>query len=177
MNASIVKPLRSVLAAVFFSGFAIAAAHAGQTQAAAGPLTLEQASQVALSAVPGGTFVYGQEDHDDGIRVYEVVVIDDANKHEFEINAATGAIVERKMEPIARIASGQPLADDPARESARLKALEASGGGVILEIKDETNRRGVRSIEFEIYNNGYKHDIEIDAATGAIIEHESELKK
>ncbi len=75
---------------------------AQQGQAGTGSVSIETAKQTALSRVPGATAnnIRIYSDYDDGRLVYEGKIIYNAMEYEFEISAATGAIIEWDVESV-----------------------------------------------------------------------------
>ena len=62
----------------------------------------DDAVKIALEEVPGAkeTDAHVREDFDDGIKQYDVTIIYEKVKHEFEIDAKSGTILERDSESV-----------------------------------------------------------------------------
>lgn len=74
-------------------------------QGGAGPVTAEQARQIALARVPGAAAADIREfetDYDDGALKYEGKIIYNGMEYEFEIDAYSGFVREWSAEPISR---------------------------------------------------------------------------
>lgn len=71
---------------------------AGDGLTAAGPLTAEQAKALVLEKVPNGRIVSFEKDRDNGREVYEGEAVADGREYEFEIDAATGAMIKWEMD-------------------------------------------------------------------------------
>lgn len=134
---------------------------------AAGPVTMEQAVATAMATVPNGKFVHSLLDRDDGRDIFEVLIIDDKFAYEIEVDAMSNAIVHREQEAIVKGAGTMT----PTLERARDKALEASGGGDVISVEEEM-QGGRQIVEIDIINQGVKHEIDVDASTGAILDHD-----
>lgn len=65
---------------------------------AKGPLTAEQAKELALSLVAGGRVVEFETEREDGRKVYEGEIRGDNANYEFVIDAETGRITEWEVE-------------------------------------------------------------------------------
>ncbi len=63
-------------------------------------VTKQEAKQIALDRVGGGSITKCETDYEDGGKVYEVTVKYQDNEHEMNIDAATGVIFEYDVEPI-----------------------------------------------------------------------------
>lgn len=155
------------LAATLFLLVAFAA-RAADSAPAGGRLTLEQAEAKVLESVPGGKVVHRETDYDDGHAEYEFIVIDATTRHQFEVSSRDGVILKHKTKPIVRDGGAMT----PTIESAKKTALEASGGGDIIKIREERRRSGRHIVKFKIINQNYEHEIKVDAETGAILEHD-----
>lgn len=68
----------------------------------AGQISLEQAKQIATNhaGVSGVTFIKAHQDYDDGRLTYEVDFVAGTTEYDYEIDAATGAILEFDAESI-----------------------------------------------------------------------------
>ena len=67
------------------------------------PVTLDEAKELALSKVPGAAashIVKAKQDRDDGKTIYEIEIVYSGMEYDFEIDAATGAILEFDAGPI-----------------------------------------------------------------------------
>lgn len=134
------------------------------------PMTLEQAAALALESVPGGKVIHSRSDYDDGRDIFEIVVLDAKYVYEIEVDPQLGRITQTEQEAILR----NSTAMTPAMEQAKTKALEASGGGEVIKI-EEDSESGARIYEIDIIKDGVKHEIDIDAASGEILDHDKEF--
>ena len=111
-------------------------------------------------------------DRDDGIYVYEIEFDTASYEYDYEINAATGAIIESDREGIESVPqNGNYITEDEALAIAlarvNLNADQISG----LEIElTEDDGRMVYEIEFR--SGGAEYEFTVNAVTGAVIDME-----
>ena len=183
-----------------------AAAPATTTPAAnnpSGDIGIERAKQIALShaglSQGSVSFVKAELDYEDGVKVYDIEFYSGNVEYDYEINAASGAIisVDRDIEnysiptaaptpaptaaptsaPTAAPAPTQPAAPSTiSAERAKQIALSHAGVGGASFTKvelDTDDGAAVYEIEFKVDNVEY--DYEINAVSGAIISSKSEV--
>ena len=144
---------------------------------AAQAVTRESARSIALAdaGLSAGevTFTKSKLDREDGKWVYEIEFITGDAEYEYEIDAATGAILEKSVE--GRKSSGGSTGSanyigvDQAKAIALKNAGLAAGEVTFTKAKLEKDD-GVRKYEIEFRKGGTEYEYEIDAATGAILE-------
>ena len=167
---------------------------------ASGDIGIEKANEIAIShaGLSSGSvsFVKAKLDTEDGVKVYDIEFYSGNVEYDYEINAATGAIVsfdqdienyEIPTQPQSSAptqAATQPQTAAPAQAASsgisadRAKQIALSHAGVsgasFKKVKLDTDD-GVRvyEIEFKVGNVEYEYDI--DASSGAIISSSSEI--
>ena len=154
----------------------------GATPASSG-IGAEQALAIALERTGGGVVVESEIDRKwGGNVVYEYEIVNDGVKYDIEVDGDRGEIRKFKqkgkrfhvMTPAPGVSQGTPAASAGTRprlgmDEAQKLALERTGGGVVREYKlDRDDGRLVH--EMEIDNNGMRYDVEIDDASGQVIE-------
>jgi uncharacterized membrane protein YkoI len=169
-------------------------AQSANTQAPVAPandaktdIGLDKAKTIALNdaglAAAAVTFTEARQDFDDMIKHYDIEFFTAENKYDYEINAATGAIIEKSVEAIkAPVQSTNPktpaapaneaktyIGVDKAKSIALTHAGLSAGSVSFSKAKlDDDDGRIIYEIEFYVGNTEY--DYEIDAYTGSIIE-------
>lgn len=67
-------------------------------------VTLEKAREIAVKDAGIGnaevSFTKAKLDTDDGVKIYEIEFTYNGNEYEYDINAKTGAIIEKNKEPV-----------------------------------------------------------------------------
>ena len=183
-----------------------------QTAAAPAPTTpaannlsedigIERAKQIALShaglSQGSVSFVKAELDYEDGVKVYDIEFYSGNVEYDYEINAATGAIisVDRDIENYSIPTAAPAPAPTPAPTAAptpaptqpvapstisadRAKQIALShagvGGASFTKVElDTDDGAAVYEIEFKVDNVEY--DYEINAVSGAIISSKSEV--
>ena len=160
---------------------------------ASGDIGIEKANEIAIShaGLSSGSvsFVKAKLDTEDGVKVYDIEFYSGNVEYDYEINAATGAIVSFDQDIENYEIPTQPAAPTQAQSAAptqaasvisvdRAKQIALSHAGVsgasFKKVKLDTDD-GVRvyEIEFKVGNVEYEYDI--DASSGAIISSSSEI--
>ncbi len=159
---------------------------AGQTNPQSRPAgaveTIDAAKAAALAdaglAVSDVTFTKEKLDWDDGIAVYDIEFLTADTEYDYEIDAATGAVLDKSAELLRPNESqGQTMDAGIGVESA--KEIAAAHAGLSKEeaffTKAELELEHGRSeYEIEFYHDRIEYEYTIDAATGAILEYKSE---
>ena len=160
---------------------------------ASGDIGIEKANEIAIShaGLSSGSvsFVKAKIDTEDGVKVYDIEFYSGNVEYDYEINAATGAIVSFDQDIENYEIPTQPAAPTQAQTAAptqaasvisvdKAKQIALSHAGVsgasFKKVKLDTDD-GVRvyEIEFKVGNVEYEYDI--DASSGAIISSKSEI--
>ena len=167
---------------------------------------VEKAKEIAIShaGVSGGSvsFVKAKLDYEDGVKVYDIEFYSGNVEYDYEINAATGAIVSFDQDienyaiptqpaaptqlqtaaPTQAATQPQPAAPTQAAASGisadRAKQIALSHAGVgsasFTKVELDTDD-GVRVYEIEFKVGNVEYDYDIDASSGAIISSSSEI--
>lgn len=126
-------------------------------------ISLKDAEKIALEDV-NGEIVKSQEEIDDGHKKFEINIIKDNVKYEFEIDRA-GNIISKDSETIDTHNNNDAYI---SIDEANKIALESVGGGTI--IKNELDDDDGRMIyEIEIMKDNMEYDVKIDAISGEVI--------
>ena len=159
---------------------------AGQTNPQSRPAgaveTIDAAKAAALAdaglAESDVTFTKEKLDWDDGIAVYDIEFLTADTEYDYEIDAATGAVLDKSAE-LLRPNESQGQAMDASIGVESAKEIAAAHAGLSKEevffTKAELELEHGRSeYEIEFYNDRIEYEYTIDAATGAILEYKSE---
>jgi len=122
-------------------------------------ITLDQAKKIAQKKVDGKIFV-AYESYDDGIRYYEIEVVDGDKKYEFEISTE-GNIIQ--MDKETYISVDKSISIDEAKQ----KLLDYVGGGTIVssELAD-----GNGYYEIKLIKANKEYDAKVNAISGEILQ-------
>lgn len=171
-----------------------------QSNNTVGDIGIEKAKEIAMShaGVSAGSvsFVKAKIDTEDGVKVYDIEFYSVNVEYDYEINAATGAIVsfdqdiENYAVPTQPQSSAttqtatQPQTAAPTQaassvisvDKAKQIALSHAGvsGASFTKAKLDTDD-GVRVYEIEFKVGNVEYDYDIDASSGAIISSSSEI--
>lgn len=143
----------------------------------AGLLTAEQAKAKALAdaglTADQVTFTEAKLDWDDGRQVYDIeFYTDDYQEYDYEIDAKTGKVLEvdYDAESFVPPAAGTGITREKAQEIALAKVPGAAAGDIRKLKLDRDD--GKQVYEVEIFYKGAEYDMEIDAATGKILDYD-----
>ena len=138
-------------------------------------------------------------EHDNGVQIYEVEFKANGYEYDYDINAATGAVIKHEAEPISRPTPkpGSASASSPAPSgaptaaptqgaspyigrSAALSIALADVGLTSGEVHDVdvelTTRGGAKVYDIDFETNTREYDYVVDAITGSIVKRSSEPK-
>ena len=145
-------------------------------------ISLDKAKEVALSyagvTVEQAVVRKAKLNHDDGRVEYELEFIVGNTEYEYDIDAATGAVISSSVETKNIEASQKSSGGDIGEEKARTIALNHAGVGAgdAYELEAELDHDdGVTVYEIEFKSGNMEYEYKIDAYTGAILEHEAEI--
>ena len=180
--------------------YTIPAQTAAQSNNTAGDIGIEKAKEIAMSHAgvsPGSiSFVKAKLDTEDGVKVYDIEFYSGNVEYDYEINAATGAIVsfDQDIENYAiptqapaqtaaptqvatqTAAPTQAASSDISVDRAKQIALSHAGVGFASFTKVELDTDdGVRVYEIEFKVGNVEYEYEINASSGAIISRSSEV--
>ena len=142
---------------------------------AAGDVGLEAAKSAALkhAGLSTAVFTKAERDYDDGRWEYELEFHTDSAAYEVTVDAATGRVLDYEKENLR----GGTGSTDIGAQAAKAAALKHAGlsESQVRELQaewDNENGRAVYEVEFK--SGGMEYDYVIDAATGAVLDHEVE---
>lgn len=142
---------------------------------AAGDVGLEAAKSAALkhAGLSTAVFTKAERDYDDGRLEYELEFHTDSAAYEVTVDAATGRVLDYEKENLR----GSTGSTDIGAQAAKAAALKHAGlsESQVRELQaewDNENGRAVYEVEFK--SGGMEYDYVIDAATGAVLDHETE---
>ena len=152
---------------------------------------LERAKAIALGdaglSAASVTFTEAKPDFDDSVPNYDLDFYTATHEYDYEINAQTGAIMDKSVEVNEHaVRETKPAATAAPTEAARgfigvdrAKSIALGHAGVSASSVsfskaklDDDDGRGVYEIEFYVGNTEY--DYEIDAYSGGIIEYDKD---
>ena len=145
----------------------------------AGQISLDAAKEAALAdagvSASEAYFTREKLDREKGVLVYELEFRSQTHEYDYEIDAATGAVRGKEIEPIAGGAA--PSGSGSLIDAEKAKATAAGHAGLsvsdVVFSKVELEREDGRPVyEIKFHKNGMEYEYEIDAATGAVIQYE-----
>lgn len=131
----------------------------------AGFISQQQAEQVALNAVGGGTVVQAQRDQWKGYQIWDVAINQPGFEYDVYVNARNAAV----LKIIKHVNNNGVQAQYISKAQAEKIALAAVGGGKVLLIKLETGDNPVDwSVDVRATNKN-EYEVKINAVTGKVI--------
>ena len=140
-----------------------------------GDIGMEAAKSAALkhAGLSTAVFTKAERDYDDGRLEYELEFHTDSAAYEVTVDAATGRVLDYEKEDL-RGGTGSTDIGAQAAKAAALKHAGLSEGQVQQLQVDWDNENGRAVYEVEFKSGGMEYDYVIDAATGAVLDHEVE---
>ena len=144
--------------------------------------TMDSAKAIALADAglteAEVTFTKEKLDWDNGLAVYDIEFYTADREYEYEINAATGAIMERNEEAFqnpGNYSGGTDslIGEDKAKETAAAHAGFSTAEVFFTKVKLE-EEYGRMEYEIEFYKDRVEYEVTIDAVSGTVLEYESE---
>ena len=127
------------------------------------------------------TVVKSKLDYDDGVKVYDIEFYTDTKEYDYEINAATSAIVSRSSENLPSAGNtgnnggnNNTTISESDALSAALKDAGLSKSQVTVVKSKLDYDDGVKVYDIEFYSDGMEYEYEINAANGAILDRSKE---
>ncbi len=131
----------------------------------------------------------GKKDKDDGRTLYEIEFTAGGYKYEYEVDAATGAIVKYEKEQTPSKTDKNESTENKKDKTqgngtpitaAKAKELALAHAGVSKKQAQKlsaelAHENGVTVYEVEFEAAGYEYEYDVDATTGAVIKHEKEI--
>ena len=145
-----------------------------------GDIGVEKAKEIAMShaGVSAGSvsFVKAKLDYEDGVKVYDIEFYSGNVEYDYEINAATGAIVSFDQDIENYAIPTQAATSGISADRAKQIALSHAGvsGASFTKVELDTDD-GVRVYEIEFKVGNVEYDYDIDATSGAILSSSSEI--
>ncbi|OLA49379.1 MAG: hypothetical protein BHW42_05975 [Oscillibacter sp. CAG:241_62_21] len=140
-----------------------------------GDIGMEAAKSAALkhAGLSTAVFTKAERDYDDGRWEYELEFHTDSAAYEVTVDAISGRVLDYEKENLR----GGTGSTDIGAQAAKAAALKHAGlsESQVRELQaewDNENGRAVYEVEFK--SGGMEYDYVIDAATGAVLDHEVE---
>ena len=143
--------------------------------AASSYIGVDQAKSIALKhaglSAAEVSFTKAKLEKDDGLRKYEIEFIKGSTEYEYEIDAATGSILEYKTEQEEGGAPTQSkvISLDQAKSAALKHAGLSASNVTFTKAKLDDGK-----YEIEFIKGSTEYEYEIDAATGSVLEYDVE---
>ena len=142
--------------------------------------TMDSAKSIALAdaGMEESDVIFTKEklDWDDGVAVYDIDFLTADMEYEYEIDAATGVIMDKSAEVFRNPGTAGAdalIGEDKAKEIAVTHAGFTTGEVFFTKIKLE-KEHGYTEYEIEFYKDRVEYEYTIDASNGAVLEYESE---
>jgi Predicted membrane protein len=144
--------------------------------------TVDEVRSIILADIPSDAvdtvFTKIEFELDNGVHVFEVKVSYNQKEFEYEINATTGAIIEKSIDGdnalLPSAATGEYIGTDSAKAIALAHAGLSANAVTEYEGKLEIER-GVYIYDVEFKHGGYEYEYEISATTGDVLKVDREF--
>lgn len=125
------------------------------------------------------TFTKEKLERDDGVAEYDIEFVTETTRYEYEIKASDGSILQSSQEPIEQIPqniSTQGLISvEKAKEAVLAHANVSADQTVLTQVELEYDD-GSAQYEIKLFANGTEYSYTVNAATGSVIEVETESR-
>ena len=122
-------------------------------------------------------------DYEGGVAVYELEFFTSTHEYEYKINAQTGAVYSRSVDAVSTFSgahhpeqhnSGANCISADAARSAALRHAGCAADQVVFTKTELASDGGAAIYEIEFYHDGVEYELELDAATGAVLNYSAE---
>lgn len=140
-----------------------------------GDIGMEAAKSAALkhAGLSTAVFTKAERDYDDGRLEYELEFHTGSAAYEVTVDAATGRVLDYEKENLRGGTGGTDIGAQAAKAAALKHAGLSEGQVQELQVEwDSEHGRAVYEVEFK--SGGMEYEYVIDAATGAVLDHETE---
>lgn len=140
-----------------------------------GDIGMEAAKSAALkhAGLSTAVFTKAERDYDDGRLEYELEFHTDSAAYEVTVDAATGRVLDYEKENLRGGTGGTDIGTQAAKSAALRHAGLSESQVRELQVEwDSEHGRAVYEVEFK--SGGMEYEYVIDAATGAVLDHEVE---
>lgn len=140
-----------------------------------GDIGMEAAKSAALkhAGLSSATFTKAERDYDDGRWEYELEFHTDSAAYEVTVDAISGSVLDYEKENLRSSSSTSDIGAQAAKSAALRHAGLSESQVRELQVEwDSEHGRAVYEVEFK--SGGMEYDYVIDAATGAVLDHETE---
>lgn len=140
-----------------------------------GDIGMEAAKSAALkhAGLSTAVFTKAERDYDDGRLEYELEFHTDSAAYEVTVDAATGRVLDYEKENLRGSTGGTDIGAQAAKAAALKHAGLSESQVQELQVEwDSEHGRAVYEVEFK--SGGMEYEYVIDAATGAVLDHEVE---
>lgn len=164
---------------------------AANSQQASAQISLDDAKNAALTdaglSASDVTYTKDRLDYDDGVSVYDIEFYTSDQSYDYEIDANTGAILQKSVESFQNAAgtndgttsgnqaSGSYIDVEEAKSIALSHAGLSASDVTFSKTKLETDD-GYTCYEIEFYQGRTDYDYKIDAVSGTVLEFDSETE-
>jgi uncharacterized membrane protein YkoI len=125
-------------------------------------ISKQQAEQIALNAVGGGTVTLIHKEKELGKIIWSVDITGASNEFEVWVDAHTGAVLQILTQPLT------PQAGYITQQQAEQAALNAVGGGTVVQAQRD-QWKGYQIWDVAINQPGFEYDVYVNARNAAIL--------
>lgn len=128
----------------------------------------DEAKEIALNEVSGGTIGEFRLEYEDGVPIYEIKIYEDTTEYEFKISGVDGSILskDQSLKQLTNQTSDSQL--NVTEEEAKEIAFNQVSSGTIGEFRLDYEN-GLPVYEVKIYEGTVEYEFEISGIDGKII--------
>lgn len=191
----ILEPMETIMSKLSLCGsvliaFSLSAGVLAGGGAAAGEVTPERATEIALEQTGGGEVMnMGRHSRGGGVHYYRFEILSPIGAFHVEIDSTDGSLIQFIKKYGGKGYKGYYVPSAPAastpgngngtvitQDQALAIAMQITGGGTVVDRDVDVKKWGRVVYEYEIVNDGIKHEIEIDSF-GNVIDYEQKRSR
>ncbi|MHB1627865.1 MAG: PepSY domain-containing protein [Bacilli bacterium] len=145
-------------------------------------VSAQQADQIALNSVPGGTLLHTSADHMNGAAVWDIHVAHNQQVWDVKVSVLSGAVLLKRLSPEQPSSSYTTASNTPAPSStpsstassgavtagqAGQIAVSAVGGGTVSHVSSD-HYQGAAVWDTHVLYNNQVWDVKVVASNGAV---------
>lgn len=137
-------------------------------------ISIEEANKIALSQVNNGQIIKSELDTENGVLIYDIEVLENNVKKEFDVDAVSGKILKINNGHNYKTQNAVNPEIKLSMEEAKKIALDNSKNGKIKSIEFK-NKNGFTFYEIEVSEGFMEREFKIDATNGNILKMERDF--
>lgn len=150
--------------------------HHGNNPKGEPEITAKRAQEIALAQTGGGEVISCKLDFEDGVKVYEIDIVNGNTKYEVDVCAVGSQIYKFKQSRVSMLGPQVSASSEVTEKQAQAIALKKTGGGTVTKCKLDVEH-GRKVYEIEVTNGNKKYEMDVGVSDAKIYNYEEETIK